>query len=170
MSKFIDETGKRYGSWICIKHVGTDKWLCRCDCGIEKVVYMSSLRNGTSKSCGCKKETFAFKNRDNINCRKLYYVWKNMISRCYCKTYHGYKMYGGKGITVCDEWKNDYETFYNWAINNGYEYFDDERKNRLQIDRIDSSKGYCPENCRWITSSENSSRASKTNAQLEEIL
>jgi len=71
---------------------------------------------------------------------------------------------------MCDEWRNDFETFYNWAINNGYEYLDDERKNRLQIDRIDSSKGYYPENCRWITSTENSSRVSKTNAQLEEIM
>lgn len=173
MSKFIDETGKRYGSWTCLKHVGTDKWLCRCDCGTEKVVYISSLRrkdSAKSLSCGCKKETFAFKNKNDINCRHLYYVWKGMRTRCYCETDKSYKMYGAKGIKVCDEWKDNFEAFYNWAITNGYEYLDDEKKNRLQIDRIDSKKGYCPENCRWITSSENSSRVSKTNAQLEEIM
>jgi len=173
VSKFIDETGHRYGSWTCLKYVGKRKWLCKCDCGTEKVVYISALRRNDkckSTSCGCKKETFAFKNRDDIRCRKLYYVWNNIKCRCYCKTTPNYNWYGGKGITMCDEWRNDFETFYNWAINNGYEYLDDERKNRLQIDRIDSSKGYCPENCRWITSTENSSRTSKTNAQLEEIM
>lgn len=86
---------------------------------------------------------------------RIYTVWKGMRRRCKNPSCCGYKWYGGKGIKVCDEWDKPYggfENFYKWAIENGYS--DD-----LTIDRIDSDKDYCPENCRWITAHENCMKA-----------
>lgn len=92
----------------------------------------------------------------------LYNVYMSMKKRCYTKTASGYKNYGGKGIKVCDEWRNDFLTFGKWAIENGY-FYDNElqRRDVMSIDRIDSAKDYCPENCRIIPLSENSARASR---------
>lgn len=67
-----------------------------------------------------------------------------MKARCYCKSQKGYKYYGGKGIEICEDWKNDFLKFYNWAMQNGY-------SDSLTIDRIDSDKNYEPSNCRWVT-------------------
>ena len=78
----------------------------------------------------------------------LYCVWHNMKTRCYNPKRKAYKYYGGRGITVCDEWLFDFEAFYTWAINNGY-------KKGLQIDRENNDKNYNPENCRFITPREN---------------
>lgn len=83
---------------------------------------------------------------------KLYQIWITMRRRCYDSTVINYKYYGGKGITVCDEWRTSYKTFETWAIENGY-------KEGLSIDRIDTEQGYYPTNCRWVTKSENSRRA-----------
>lgn len=78
---------------------------------------------------------------------RLYGIWKNMKTRCYCKTYKLYEYYGKRGITVCDEWKNDFQSFYDWSMSNGY-------KDDLSIDRIDNEGNYDPSNCRWATKSE----------------
>ena len=75
--------------------------------------------------------------------KRIYSIWHNMKNRCYYKKCEKYKYYGGRGITVCDEWKNNFKKFHDWAINNGY-------KDNLSIDRIDCSLNYCPENCRWV--------------------
>lgn len=85
---------------------------------------------------------------------KLYHIYYGMKARCYNPKNPKYNIYGGKGITICDQWLNDYEEFKIWSYNNGY----DERLN-LSIDRIDSAKDYCPDNCRWISLSENSAKA-----------
>lgn len=82
-------------------------------------------------------------------------IYQGMIYRCYNPKSYGYKWYGAKGIKVCDEWKENYCEFYLWAIDNGYQ--DD-----LTIDRIDNTKGYCPENCRWVTTEEQHRNMSTT--------
>ena len=90
----------------------------------------------------------------------LYSVYQGMKKRCYTPSTAGYENYGGKGIKVCEEWKNSFFTFQKWAIDNGY-YYDTSKKrgDKLSIDRIDSDKDYCPENCRFIPLSENARRA-----------
>lgn len=82
---------------------------------------------------------------------RLYGIYNNMKQRCYNPNNPSYIYYGGKGITICREWLDDFENFYNWSMANGYE-------EDLTIDRKESNKGYCPENCRWITLDENSRR------------
>lgn len=79
---------------------------------------------------------------------RLYRIWHNMKARCYKEYDRKYKYYGGKGIKICDEWLNDFKCFYDWSMENGY-------TEELTIDRIESSKDYCPENCRWVTRTEN---------------
>lgn len=86
---------------------------------------------------------------------RLYGIWSNMKTRCFTKSYKLYPDYGGRGITVCDEWKNSFMNFYNWAMSNGYS--DD-----LSIDRIDNNKGYYPDNCRWADKSTQSKNRRST--------
>jgi hypothetical protein len=91
---------------------------------------------------------------------RLYRIYSAMKQRCYNENAQGYEYYGGKGITVCDEWLNDFDAFKELAKKNGYKENQPEKNGDKQtIDRINPSKGYCPENCRWISASENSARA-----------
>lgn len=85
---------------------------------------------------------------------RLYRIWHGMKQRCYNPNAKGYQWYGGKGIAVCNEWRSCFFTFQSWALDNGY-------ADNLTIDRINSSKGYCPDNCRWLTLSENVARAGR---------
>lgn len=116
-------------------------------CGRETIVRPDSLMHGKTTSCVC-----ANKKHGEVGTR-LYGIWGNMKYRCNNSNAQEYYNYGGKGVSVCDDW-NQYENFRDWAISNGY-------KDNLTIDRINSDGDYCPENCRWITKSENTSRANK---------
>lgn len=164
------EVGERYGKLVVTKLLEErskdNRRLveCNCDCGTVGFVCAEkrlTLKKNPTMSCGCLrlerihevKMTHGDAGGRIIGQRaRLYRIWSNMKTRCYNKNVRSYADYGAKGIGVCDEWLNNYEAFKEWAMLNGY-------NDKLSIDRIDSSKGYCPDNCRWITLSENSIRA-----------
>lgn len=162
MGKFEDLTGKRFGYLIaeardtsCIRRT---VYRCKCDCGNTKVVSATHLVGGKIISCGCYRKKNASrlnkKHGDSTESSKyarLFRIWGNMKSRCTNPNVPCYRYYGGKGVTVCDEWINSYSEFKKWAIENGY-------TDRKTIDRLDSNGGYTPDNCRWVSFSENSSR------------
>ena len=113
---------------------------CACDCGNIIEVPLSNLKSGNTKSCGCIKCKHGMNRRNIYN--KIYKTWIDMKSRCYNKNVKSYKDYGARKISVCEEWKNDFMKFYNWAMKNGY-------KDNLSIDRINVNGNYEPSNCRW---------------------
>ena len=104
------------------------------------------------------KEKYKERAAEHRNSKPGYRVWEGMIRRCYSEAHSAYKNYGGRGIFVCDEWKNSYEVFYSWLNQNGW-------KKGLQIDRIDNNSGYFPENCRIVSPMENSNNR-RTNRTL----
>lgn len=159
MGKLIDLTGKKFGRLTVIRrseYKGNSKfsqhvyWDCLCDCGGITAVEGWALRNGKVNSCGCLY--FEAITKHGHHKEKLYKVWSTMKSRCNNPKDKNAMYYHDKGIRVCDEWDCSYKNFRDWANQSGY-------MEGLTIDRIDSSKNYSPENCRWITKSENSKRA-----------
>ena len=157
MGKKLDLRGQVFHWLTVLRENGRDKrnrvlWLCRCKCGNEVTVSGSNLRSGNTKSCGCYKRERVAEGHTTHGMHKtrLYFVWWSLLTRA--GVHKGAseevkRAYQDRGITVCDEWLV-FENFRDWAISHGY-------KEGLQIDRIDNDKGYCPENCRWITPKEN---------------
>lgn len=146
MSKFIDLTGQRFGKVVAVRKIDDyarkDRhayWLCECDCGNYTTIASHRLRGGITSSCGCINNGKSY--------TKLYHIWNGMKKRCYTKNESCYKHYGGRGISVCAEWKNNFDAFREWATLNGY-------ADGLTIDRIDVDGDYCPTNCRWATKKE----------------
>ncbi len=159
--KVEDISGKRFGRLTAIKYIGKSKgkqtlWECKCDCGNIAIVHHQNLKSGHTSSCGCYNSEVASEREKEHgqSGTRLYNIWHDMIYRCYNGNHRSYKDYGGKGIIVCNEWKDDFEAFRNWAIENGY-------KENLSIDRIDSDKNYCPENCRWATDIQQANNTSR---------
>ncbi len=155
-------TGRTFGRLTVLKEAdersknGYVQWVCQCSCRDKTVVIIPSyrLRSGHTRSCGClQRDTVA---NGNI-CRekypvterstRLYRIWRGILARTSYDSQTCYKNYGGRGITMCDEWRDNFISFRNWALSNGYA--DD-----LSIDRLDNDGDYTPSNCKWSTRKE----------------
>lgn len=139
--------GSKYGKLTVIDIAprgkgGQARWECKCACGETRKVEEYALKKGLVVSCGCYKREMQTKH--NMSRTKIYKVWAAMKQRCGNENDKSYNNYGGRGITVCDEWREDFQAFYDWATANGY-------KEGLQIDRIDNDGDYEPGNCQWTT-------------------
>ena len=153
MTNEIDITNNRYGRLVAIKKEksinGQNMWLFQCDCGKQKIINKYSVIRGFTNSFGCyhKEQDVLKHTTHNMSKTRLYRCWQDMKNRCYNPSRKKYKIYGGRGIIVCSEWKNSFENFSDWSLRNSY-------KEGLSLDRIDVNGNYCPENCRWTTMKE----------------
>lgn len=163
LSKRIELSGQSFNRWTVISYVHNRQnhsfWLCRCDCGTVKEVSGNYLRSNKSKSCGCYdaelKRARSARNREmNPNRLKLASVHHSMMQRCYDRNHKQFHDYGGRGITVCKEW-HAVSIFRNWANMNGY-------RPGLELNRINNSLGYFPENCNWVTKKQNANNKRNT--------
>lgn len=153
-ANFIDLTGMKFGKLTVLERAENDRfgnvrWVCQCDCyGPNSIVTVRGydLKSGKTKGCGCLNNGHP---KHGYRHTKLYKTWSNMRSRCNNPNCEYYYMYGGQGITVCDDWNDDFIPFMEWALENGYE-------EGLTIDRIDNELGYNPDNCRWATAKQQS--------------
>ena len=161
MPKKIELTGKRFGKIKVVSKKGIEKgcviWNCVCDCGKELEISTGRLNFGNVKSCGCVKRQMIIERNTTHGKSKtrLYEIWVGMKKRCYNPKSKAYERYGGRGITICPEWLDDFMNFYNWSMANGYS--DD-----LSIDRINVNGNYEPDNCRWSTRKEQSCNTRRT--------
>lgn len=155
MPQVKDMTGQRFGLLTVVRLSGKDKrgemiWECLCDCGNTTFTVGNRLRSGKTKSCGClqrKHRKEGFNRKHGMTDSRLYTAWLNMRNRCYSVNNIMYQNYGGRGICVCDEWRNSFENFMSWANGNGYQ-------EGLTLERINVDGNYEPSNCTWITKTE----------------
>lgn len=151
----IDLKGKRLGKLTVIERVENipkhhARWLCKCDCGNTHIVESHCLIGGSVTSCGCN--LVVLHTTHGRSGSRLYTIWNGIKQRCLNENTKDYPYYGGRGITICDEWKNDFESFEKWALFNGYDAY--AKRGECTLDRIDNDGNYEPSNCRWVTMKE----------------
>lgn len=166
----VSYIGKRFGRLVVVERVedaidsngkASIRYRCKCDCGNEKIIRKCHLASGATVSCGCfHREQLGNMRRKHgksgYNRERLYTIWLNMKHRCYNPQNNHYKNYGGRGITICKEWLEDYMSFRNWSYSHGYEEkIKESGRNSLTIDRKENDGNYEPSNCRWVTNKEN---------------
>lgn len=148
MPKFVDLTGAKFGQLTAVRRLDRNQrakatmWLCKCSCGKEKAVGLNNLRTGNTLSCGCTRyeRSSAARRVHGMSESTEYRIWCMMKSRCYRESDVHYKAYGGRGIEVCERWR---DSFVNFMEDMG------PRPARHSLDRIDANKGYSSDNCRW---------------------
>ena len=161
--KLIDLSGQKFGRLLVLKraenHGRETYWKCRCDCGNIKEINGAKLKNGHTKSCGClsKETTSEIFKTHGMSSTRLYRIYKKMYRRCYKPKTKWFENYGGRGITICQEWLGEqgFENFAKWSMKNGY-------ADNLSIDRKDNDKGYSPDNCRWASAKEQANNTRST--------
>lgn len=174
MPSFKNLLNQKFNRLTVLSFAGMEKgrshWLCRCNCGTERVFSGNSISKGNTKSCGCLRY-------DNLLIKKkmlglslqqanprLYRCWIDMKRRCDNQNRLEYKNYGGRGITVCEDWKGSFKSFADWSLANGY-------KENLEIDRYPNNDGnYEPSNCKWTDPSENSRRKRSTKLNWTKVM
>jgi hypothetical protein len=135
-----------YGSWTVVSQPTGDKWLCRCQCGTEKLVVARTLKSGTSKSCGCYRDRKSAERgyRHGFSGTPEYNAYSDMIRRCYNSEFKHFNRYGGRGIVVCDRWTNAESGVANFIADMG-----PRPSPRYTLERKDNDGSYEPSNCTW---------------------
>lgn len=170
LDKYRELIGKKFGK-LTIVDVKTKQlyypngskngldveYVCQCECGNTTLVKRYRLLEGKTMSCGCLRKELSKKRKTKhgLCYTRLNRIYNEMKNRCLCKTSDKYKYYGGRGISICEDWKNDFRSFYDWALENGY-------SDKLTIDRINNDGNYEPSNCRWATRCQQSQNTRRT--------
>ena len=157
--KLDNMIGRRFGRLVVVRrsertNCGGTVWECICDCGNAKHIYANHLKSGATQSCGClnRERTVQSKQTHGDAKTRLYRIWAGIKTRCYTPSNTSYARYGGRGIAMCDEWRDSFEAFRDWAMATGYD--PNAKRGDCTIDRVNVNGNYEPSNCRWASVAE----------------